>query len=404
MLMRAVQFCLVKYMSLIVMNNKNSIIIRALAGEGGFAILKKKSFLVRVIWFVKVVLKLSFMLAKVSRKVNVKDLVYICGLNQERLLKSLDLKLYGIGDGYGLIKQPKSLFRNNKGGFISIDCPSYFRLVSLCFIYMVTGSRKHVSLFLISYYRSVTFILDNSDLNFERFICFNDQPFEAAALTLWARFKGKKTIVLQHGVILSYDYYFPTNSHEFWAWGKNGRVYFRSNLKNGLYIEKGRHLIDKKKIPDGFVLPHIENAKGVICPSFYLSEVISFIRLASSLKDGYAEIFLKLHPATKCKFLFRLVIWLYGVSWLDYKKPILDVAENYDFLITKNSSSAVDFLLLGKPVFGVGTQPFHYDIFKGSFFSENEMRCLIYSGLLPRIDGLNEKRTAFIRDCIGDSQ
>ncbi len=393
--------CLVLWMGSTIVKCSNSTVIRCLGGEGNFSIFKRKNLLSRFIWALKAVVKLTYMLTGYSVKINTKDLIYLCGVNQDRLLQSLDLKSYGISDEHDVIKQPRSIYKKNKWPFVSIDLHCYWMLVFLCLVYVVTGNNRYIAAFLIRYYKGVSYFLNATVSDIERLICLNDQPFEAAALTLWAREQGKNTIVLQHGVILSYNYYYPSNSKEFWAWGENGRLHFKTRVKGGKYVVKGRFLKKEYDIPGYFILPDRETMNGVVCPSFSASEIVGLIKLVGSIEKGKGKrlFSLKLHPSTKFKFVFRLIGFFYGLNWINYKTPILEVAKKYDFLVTKNSSTAVDFLLLGKPVFGIETPPLHEKIFNNSFFSEDDMKKLIHSGHLFNVEEVNDSRISFIRGC-----
>ncbi|WP_421860206.1 hypothetical protein [Marinobacter salarius] len=384
----------------------NSTIIRYLSGEGNFAVLKNKGLFQRIIFSTKLIIKVFLLTFPYSKFAPKGDLVYVCGSNQHRLLGSIDLSVYDVDENYCALVQPtpfsKEKDRSKNKIHVSIAFKDFFVLFFYCLGYIVLGKNKLLAAFFIKYYNCVSDFFRENLHSINRLICFNDQPFECASLILAAKSHKKSSVVIQHGVIISYDYYFPINCDEFWAWGSAGRPYFKSRSVCGEYIVKGRWLKKKEAISSDFVFPDSGKPKGVICPSFFWKEIFFFIRFLKALKEKGVKVDLKLHPATKFKILIKFLMITSRCKWVKPEVSIQLVAKEYDFLITRNSSSALDFLLLGKPVFGVGTSDRDNRVFGQSFFDENGIDNFVFKGELNHAREVNDNRLSFLAKCVGD--
>lgn len=223
---------------------------------------------------------------------------------------------------------------------------------------LVSGRRRYLNQYYIAFYEELHDVLSPEAFsNVRNFVCFNDQPYDAAALVLIFRtFDSCRTIVLQHGLILSPQFGFPTNAHEFWAWGHASLKYFKSRSPDTQLIVTGRRMTDAivKSVEFRTRQPG-DVVSLVIAPSFYHNEIMALVkRVAQSklvIREVNAKLVLKLHPATKFRFLIRFRVWQVA-PWIHEETSSMDALANlHSGLITMNSSSSVDFLLRGKPVF-----------------------------------------------------
>lgn len=231
-----------------------------------------------------------------------------------------------------------------------------FAQMRCLFLLLLTGRRRYLNMYYVAFYEGVRrSILKGHFAGVSNFICFNDQPYDIAALVLVFREVAEcNTAVLQHGLILSPHFYFPTHVHEFWGWGEVSAEHFRGSFPGVKFVITGRKLDDRIIKSDEFIprAPQTE-VSFVIAPSHSPAQIkmlIAKVKKAQS-KTSHARFFIKLHPATKLKALVRL--WLrINAPWLsEVHAPMSVLSTRYDGLISVNSTSAVDFLLLGKPAF-----------------------------------------------------
>lgn len=199
--------------------------------------------------------------------------------------------------------------------------------------------------------------VDGSLSSARNFICYNDQPFDVAAIISALHQRGNcRTITIQHGLILSEKFYFPTNTQEFWAWGELSRLHFRSRLPDGKFVIKGRYPDDAESKSNTFILPKSADAswKILIAPSHQHNEVKSLVQLIKNnlpkSEASNTHIGIKLHPATKGVPLIRLWLYIFAQGFSIERVNMEKLSLQYNALLTKNSTSAVDFLLRGKPV------------------------------------------------------
>lgn len=222
---------------------------------------------------------------------------------------------------------------------------------------LVTGRRRYLNLFLLSFFSAIKMAVDGSLSSARNFICYNDQPFDVAAIISALHQRGNcRTITIQHGLILSEKFYFPTNTQEFWAWGELSRLHFRSRLPDGKFVIKGRYPDDPESKSNTFILPKSADAswKILIAPSHQHNEVKSLVQLIKNnlpkSEASNTHIGIKLHPATKGAPLIRLWLYIFAREITIEHENMEKLCLQYEALFTKNSTSAVDFLLRGKPV------------------------------------------------------
>jgi hypothetical protein len=221
---------------------------------------------------------------------------------------------------------------------------------------LLTGRRRYLNLYFLAFSLAIEKVVLSSFCRVHTFVCYNDQPYDVAAILYALNSRMNcRTIVIQHGLVLSERFYFPTNAHEFWAWGELSEGYFYSRHSAGKFLIKGRFSDDLLKrgcyslAQDGALKKRI-----IVAPSFFHKEIKGLMlriahEKAHELKG--VSIGIKLHPATKFKFLLRLWFVVHA-PWLKLETENMELlSERYDAIITKNSTSAVDFLLRGKAVF-----------------------------------------------------
>jgi len=384
----------------------NSTKIRYLAGEGNFAALKRKILSQRVIFSMKLIVKVFIVSFSKSRAVCADDVVYVCGKNQHRLLDSIAIEKYGVSGSYYVLDQPTRLFDrkiNFKSSFVSISFRYFLILIIYLLAYVVSGNKRSLARFYVEYYNGVSSFFDKYLINTKRLIFFNDQNFEAASLVLAAKRHGKLTAVIQHGVIVAYNYYFPINCDEFWGWGDAGKKHFYSRGLKGKYLVKGRKLKEDHGLSGGYVFPdfYLDSPRLIICPSFYWAELSCFLKLLKKISRYNVDIYFKPHPATKFKFFLFFLVRSSGAEWVSSKDSIQSVAMAFDFLVTKNSSSAVDFLILGKPVFSLFSSHTDTDIFNNCLFTHNDLFHVLEGNKVEFESEKNDRRLKFLESCVG---
>lgn len=216
---------------------------------------------------------------------------------------------------------------------------------------LMTGRKRYLSLYFLAFSCAMERLVRQYFGNVTSFVCYNDQPYDVAAI-LYALHRNVncRTIVVQHGLVLSEKFYFPTVAREFWAWGELSRKHYSSRNKGELLV-KGRFPADhmlKLEAPSSQAIHSI-----LVAPSFFHGEVKELVMaLDSQIPDKSAlRVAIKLHPATKLQWLLKLWFRRHA-PWLGSETGNMEsLAESYDALVTKNSTSAVDFLLRKKVVF-----------------------------------------------------
>lgn len=222
---------------------------------------------------------------------------------------------------------------------------------------LLSGNRRHLNLYLLEFYQSIEKSLAIGAQNVDTFVCYNDQPYDVAAIvhSLNKR-ENCRTIVIQHGLILSERFYFPSIAQEFWAWGDLSRSHYHSRTLNSQILVKGRYRTDSSSKKDRFLWPPESAITHIlVAPSYFHDEIKDILRSLNDIMTVElmkTTVFaIKFHPSTKLAWSLRK--WCKAnTPWLiEEHDPMESLSKNYDALVTKNSTSAIDFLLNGKPTF-----------------------------------------------------
>lgn len=332
-------------------------LLRVLAGEGKFHLYRQLKQGRRVFIFAKLMLTtLSYFRGR-GERVGATAVSFVKGVNQLRYYKYARAQLE---DEFGAIQLfVPTPFPDVSGvsmlprvGLISVLQQAFFLLCLL-----ITGKRRYLNLYLLSFAVAINRVVNEGMSQVNTFICFNDQPYDVAAIVYALnRRNDVRTIVIQHGLILSEEFYFPCVAKEFWAWGELSRRHFRSWSSGSKMLVKGRYVSDKKDKSSVNVFPNKwEGVSILVAPSFFHSDVKELLEILCRSLQGdareRARVAIKFHPATK--FLWLLKGWCKKtVPWIGEEfSPMEVLADRYDLLVTKDSTSALDFLLRGKPVF-----------------------------------------------------
>jgi len=333
-------------------------ILKAMAGEGNFysyKLLKKRKIMF---------LFLKYLITSFSYfwgKQNISDktvVAYAKGINQlrhHRFTRKMREERVGDVDLY----TDKPVYGANRLPRISIRY--LFKHIFILIVFLFSRKKKYLNLYYLSFYEAINDVVIRGLQGVRVFICYNDQPYDVAAIVHNLNKKGFcKTVVVQHGLIVSQEFYFPTIAQEFWAWGELSREHFASRLSDGKLIVVGRYAEDKNVMRCFYDKGDNDNGplKILVAVSydyyqFYHVMVYIFTYI---IKINHREVIcsVKLHPATKLKFLYRLFLLIYKKRLNEEVGLIEDVVNDYDVLISVCSSSLIDFILRGKPVFTVG--------------------------------------------------
>lgn len=286
-----------------------------------------------------------------------KTVVFIKGKNQLRYQSFLAPQLqaeFGDSDVFTASRLPLDPSRRRLAGFSFL---STMRQAVFLALMLATGRRRYLDLYLLEFQAEIDRIVGRSFGNIENFVCLNDQPYDVAAILNTLHSRGNcRTVVVQHGLVLNEKFYFPSVAREFWAWGELSKRHYRSWDQSAKIVVKGRYAGDAAMKRERYLsLPADGRLKILVAPSFFHDEVNEIVTgLKAELSGDHldkAVVAIKLHPAMK--FQGRLTSRLRKQApWLESETaPIETLAEEYDVLVTKNSTSAIDFLLRGKPVF-----------------------------------------------------
>lgn len=317
-----------------------------------YSLLKGRGRLLLVIKLVLMTLK--YMQLKSDKKLINSSLVFINGINQQRLYANYKNKLLNEIGEHDVI-----FFHQVKYFSITMVVSNFFsiiKLFSLAAMLLITGRRRNLNEMLANLIEIIGAFFDSRLLNIENFVCFNDQPFDMAYLNkLFDCRSCVNTVVIQHGLILTPRFYFPINAKQFWSWGENAKIKApKGSLSK--FIIHGRYLSDSEKKSEYFNigLSKKDNVKILIAPSFSYSEIFKILKKIKNIiqyNKASTEVYIKLHPATKMQSFLKVFI---SLQWkeLRFENNDMEVASDiYDCLFTKNSTSAIDFLLRGKPVY-----------------------------------------------------
>lgn len=331
--------------------------LRIMAGEGDFNIYRQLAAGKKLFLFVKCLLITWSYAHGRGELATKKTVALVKGPNQKRYQKKVAEQLSDEFESVELFMT--SLARNSElykllpriNFWLAVQQVIYL----LCMLF--TGRKRYLNLYLLSFYSSIFKSVQIGFSNVENFICFNDQPFDVAAIVhALNRSSRTRTIVIQHGLILSEKFYFPSVANEFWAWGELSKAHYRSWNKNGKILIRGRYKNDISFKKNNYLWPDSDQKKSfLIAPSHIHSEVKEIIKVVRSLEVfslvGNSKLGIKFHPSTKftwilkfwCRFILKEII--FEVDEME------GLSDSYDFLITKSSTSSVDFILKGKPVF-----------------------------------------------------
>ncbi|MGG7646090.1 hypothetical protein ACQ5SP_14865 [Rhodovulum sp. YNF3179] len=246
--------------------------------------------------------------------------------------------------------------------FPRITTGQFCVLVMLALCIFFRGRRRDVLAYLLVFYRAIQKITKTELSDLEVFVCYNDQIFDVAAIVQALNRQGRcRTIVVQHGLVLSPDFYFPVNAQEFWSWGELSRVHFRGRMPNCQFLVTGRYAEDRSIKALAPEIPELgERLVVLVAVSFNHGEIQEAVSELVQIHDELSEeqranvhFWIKFHPATRWRWKIRAILAL-QVPWLEVVDGDMEkLAEQSDVLVTVNSSSLVDFLLRGKPVFRI---------------------------------------------------
>lgn len=383
---------------------KSSLDLRKLAGEGRYS--AYRIFSTKRRWFIclKYLIVTLTHWRGMGKAAENQAVIFIKGSNQLRQWRFLEEEIkekFGNVDVYTSSHQLSGEALRVTMRFSTLAVLKQIFFLSLAF---VAGRRRFINLYLLNFQKEMDRVVSETFQGVKHLICFNDQPYDVAAvLNALHRISDCRTIVVQHGLILSEDFYFPTIANEFWAWGRLSEKYFRNWSADSKFIVRGRYASDLDAMQKTYIARKTKMLHLLIAPSHNHDEVHELVESVlaglTERQRSSANIAIKLHPSTKFKkrvfhSLARKAPWLRTVF-----DPMEELADRYDALLTKNSTSAVDFLLRGKPVFFLAPE-------LSSEFPSLEYGFPV-SELGPLIDGdhvvstqANDARRKFLKDAI----
>lgn len=326
--------------------------LRILAGEGNYNFYKMLSAGRRWFIFAKCALiTYAYSKGKPDSPPPCSVIALVKGENQSRLIKYLEQGLMG---DFGCIKKiAAGSSLSGVSNFPRISSKEAIIQISALAMMLITGKRRYLNIYFFHFSEAIKRAILNSNLkNTKTVICFNDQPYDVAAIIKSFNEQGlARTIVIQHGLILNEKFYFPTVAQEFWAWGELSREFYRAWNTNSRIEIRGRYQEDARLKADKPLIPEdIDCLKVLLAPSFHHSEVKELVQRSISLLPAGAKVAIKFHPATKMRRLLALRCKRAAPHVAFEYSSMEEAASVYDVLVTKNSTSAIDFLLRGKPV------------------------------------------------------
>jgi hypothetical protein len=231
------------------------------------------------------------------------------------------------------------------------------KLIALAALLFCTRKARHLNLFYLRFFEAIEPVCAHRLSGYDAVACYNDQPFDIAAIVHAVNLQGTaKTIVFQHGLVLSEAFYFPAKAREFRAWGELSRTHYKALDRASHLVVSGRYGDDAALKAAQFKLPDANEGRPAIlaAPSFVPAEIDDMTGAIAEWLGGCGlsdpKIAIKLHPATKQKTSILAKIRRALPSLCEETDVMEELAHRYDVLITKNSTSALDFMLLGKPV------------------------------------------------------
>lgn len=376
--------------------------MRTLAGEGDFHCYRLLDSGRRLFLFTKYTLvSVSYFLGKGGRATH-KTIVFVKGGNQLRHQKRVARQLQGeFGDVQLFTASPlhNEIEQHTIPRFSFLE---FMQQLTFLLLMLLTGKRRYVNLYLIAFESAIARVVARGLKDIKNFICFNDQPYDVAAILYALHSRGKcRTVVIQHGLVLNEKFYFPSLAKEFWAWGELSRQHYRSRDPAAKILIKGRYSEDEKNKQEQFRVPTGDvPLRVLVAPSFLHDEAKRILlSLSSVISDEIAKkiiLAIKFHPATKLPVSLRYWCKRHLPLLVEEFETMEVLAEKYDVLVTKNSTSSIDFLLRGKPVFFLS--PRRDDEFpsRAYGFTIQELELLIRSSSLPD-GGKNSARKKLLK-------
>ncbi|MBA0035103.1 hypothetical protein HS962_02440 [Pantoea sp. BIGb0393] len=302
----------------------------------------------------------------------VGKMVLVKGKNQARLYEFYNDKIIRELGEHTLLQFEEATKLSLKTIINSV--PLISKLFFIAFAAFFSTKRRWLNIMILELYKAVDFCVDKHFTNMNTFLCFNDQPVDIAILISALEEKSRtETIVVQHGLILSPKYYFPVNAKQFWAWGNNVDILYGKIAKCKV-LTKGRYTTDSTNKSEVFLCSNKKFVNVLIAPSFFHKEIFTVILSAKKILekcDIKCNVEIKLHPATKLTFILKLWLRLYWPQLNITNDFMENLSSEFDCLFTKNSTSSLDFLLKGKPVYFIETQNNEFPNEKYSFKFED---------------------------------
>lgn len=331
-------------------------LIRVLAGEGDFhlyRLLRERLLFL----FIKCLLNSLAWFRGNGSETAARSVAFVKGANQSRYFRYARAQLTAELGSLQLYESAPPPANAEAILLPRFQARDVARQTGFLLMMLMTGKRRYLNLYLMQFAAAVRHAVDKGLPSVESFVCFNDQPYDVAAVVFALnQRKTCRTIVIQHGLVLSPNFYFPAVASEFWAWGELSKQHYRAWDKGAQLVVKGRYQSDAAAKADTFVWPPQDRpVRILIAPSFFHDEVKTILteidKILSPEVKKTVRIAIKFHPATK--LIWRLRWWCHRhVPWLSEEhEPMEQLATKYDALVTKNSTSSVDFLLRGKPIF-----------------------------------------------------
>ena len=331
--------------------------LRVLAGEGDFHCYRLLAMGRRVFLFSKYLLTTVAYCLGQGGGATERTVAFVKGKNQLRYHRHVTTQLnseFGpvqlfVSSGLSLSPEFRMLPR--------IPVSAVFHQFCLLTLLLLTGRRRYLNLYLLAFAGAVGKVVEKGLGGVKVFVCYNDQPYDVASI-LFAlnNRKNCRTVVIQHGLVLNEKFYFPSVAEEFWAWGELSREHYRAWSSSARLLVKGRYADDARKKREEFILPvDGEPLRILIAPSHYHEEVkqilTSLNKVLVDMPSRNVFFAIKFHPSTR--FIGLLKLWcVRHTPWLgEESDPMEALSDKCDVLVTKYSTSAVDFLLRGKPVF-----------------------------------------------------
>ena len=349
--------------------------------------------------------------------------VLVKGPNQERLFtrQRPDLEAeFGPLEVYGAAH---TTCRSGYARLPAIRLGAAVRLLASILGVLVRRRARDLNLFYVLFFEAIERALAEGLPDIETLICFNDQPFDVAAIVHAVNLRdGPLTAVCQHGLILSEDFYFPAKAQQFRAWGPLSRRHFRGLDARAHMVMAGRYSDDRAQLVQGYGFSDAAQRprRVLAAPSFHHDEILEIAEALKTITaaagpddqqddrpDDWPEAWpeawqvgIKLHPATKRVAAIWRELSQGFVHLTREADHMEELAARYDMLVTKNSTSALDFLLLGKPVVFLEFAQ------NGNFPSEDYGFAVSDAGAIAKETGAmqarakNPARLSFLKDAL----